>query len=242
MINYMGKFIPNLSEKMAQPRQLTEKKVAWEWNHEHEKSWTELKRLLTAEIVLRFYDPARPIKISSNASHSGLGAVLIQKDEDWQPIKYASCSMTDAQTRYAQIEKELLNITYACERFHQFMSGQAVNVETDHEPLIALLQKPLNDYPLRIQRMMIWLQRYALNVMYTPGKLMYTADTLSRAVDPSERANTKLNDDVKAYVDMITSALPVVDVKMELIKTETNRDDTLKTLSKTIIDGWPNTR
>ena len=82
--------------------------------------------------------------------------------------------MTDAETRYAQIEKELLSITYACERFHQVVSGQDISVETDHNPLIALFQKPLNDCPLRIQR----LQSYSLNVMYTPGKLMYTADTL----------------------------------------------------------------
>lgn len=181
------------------------------------------------------------IKISSDASQSGLGAVLLmQQYDDWQPVAYASRSMTDAETRYAQIEKELLSITYACERFHQFVSGQAISVETDHKPLIALFQKPLNDCPLRIQRMMIRLQRYTLNVMYTPGKLMHTADTLSRGVDPKEPANTKMDDEVEAYVDMITSALPVADGKMELIKSETTKDDTLETLGKTIIDGWPN--
>jgi hypothetical protein len=138
---------------MAPLRQLTEKKTEWEWSHEHEKSWKELKTQLTLEPVLRFYDPVKPIKISSDASQSGLGAVLLQKYDDWQPIAYASRSMTDAETRYAQIEKELLSITYACERFHQFVSGQNISVETDHKPLIALFQKPLNDCPLRIQRM-----------------------------------------------------------------------------------------
>lgn len=85
--------------------------------------------------------------------------------------------------------------------------------------------------------MMIRLQRYTLNVMYTPGKLMYTADTLPRAVDPKEAANTKVDDDVKAYVDMITS---VTDEKMELLKTETSKDETFKTLYKTVIHGWSN--
>ncbi|KAK0143082.1 hypothetical protein N1851_018782 [Merluccius polli] len=72
------------------------------------------------------------------------------------------------------------------------------NVETDHKPLIALFQKPLNDCPCPIQRMMIRLQRYALNVAYSPGRLMYTADTLSRAADPREPANTKMEEDVNA--------------------------------------------
>ena len=101
----------SLSEHMAPLRQLTEKRTEWEWNHEHEKSWRDLKTQLTLEPVLRFYDPAKPIKISPDASQSGLGAVLLQKYEDWQPVAYASRSMRDAETRYAQIEKELLSIT-----------------------------------------------------------------------------------------------------------------------------------
>ena len=76
--------------------------------------------------------------------------------------------------------------------------------------------------------------------MYTPGKLMYTADTLSRAVDPQEPAHTKMSDDVDVYVIMITKALPVADAKMELIRTETTRDETLKGLCKFITEGWPN--
>lgn len=118
MVNYMAKFIPNLSEKMAPLRHFTEKKTEWEWNHEHEEAWNSLKKLLTEEPVQRFYDPSRHIKISSDTSQSGLGAVLLQKYEDsWQPIAYGSRSMIDAETGYAQIEKELHSITYACERF-----------------------------------------------------------------------------------------------------------------------------
>ena len=54
MKNYMGKFIPNLSERMAPLRQLTEKKTEWQWSHEHEKSWRDLKTQLTLEPVLRY--------------------------------------------------------------------------------------------------------------------------------------------------------------------------------------------
>lgn len=148
--------------------------------------------------------------------------------------------MKDAEIRYTQIKKELLSITYACEIFHQFVSGQAITVETNHKPLIALFQKPLNYCPLRIQRMMIRLQRYTLNVIYIPDTLMYTANTLSRAVSPEEPLNTKMDNYVKAYVNMITSALLVADGKMELMRTETSRDDMLEMLCKTILDGCPN--
>lgn len=63
--------------------------------------------------------------------------MLLQKyNEQWVPVAYASRELTQAETRYAQIEKELLAITYACERFHQYVYGRTVNVETDHMPLV----------------------------------------------------------------------------------------------------------
>ena len=71
---------------------------------------------------------------------------------------------------------------------------------------------------------------------------MYTADTLSRAVDPKEPANSTMSDDVDTYVDMITSAMPVADVRMKQIRSETSKDETLKRLRQVIIDGWPNTK
>ncbi|KAL7882928.1 hypothetical protein SRHO_G00005860 [Serrasalmus rhombeus] len=212
MINYMGKFIPNLSEKIAPLRWLTEKKNEWDWNQEQEKAWQQLRRVLTEEPVLRFYDPARPMKISSDASMTGLGAVLLQKyDKDWQPVTYASRSMTGAETRYAQIEKELLSITFACERFHQFIAGQT--------------------------RLMIKLQRYTLNVSYIPGKFMYTADTLSRAVDLKAPSSHTTAEEVQVYVSMVTLSLPVVDAKMQLNREETEKDQILKQLKLVILTG-----
>uniref|UniRef100_A0A3B4HBD3 Reverse transcriptase/retrotransposon-derived protein RNase H-like domain-containing protein n=1 Tax=Pundamilia nyererei TaxID=303518 RepID=A0A3B4HBD3_9CICH len=114
--------IENMPRPQCKKDVQSEKRIEWEWNHEHEKAWRDLKDLLTKEPVLKFYDPMRPIKISSDASQSGLGAVLLQKYDEWQPVAYASRSMTDAETRYAQIEKELLSITAAAEMKLQLKS------------------------------------------------------------------------------------------------------------------------
>ena len=179
MVNYQSMFIPELSSKSAPLRSLLDKKNEWTWEEAQETAWSQLKEALTEQPVLHFYDCKLPTKISADASKDGLGAVLLQQhDQDWCPVAYASRSMTDAETRYAQIEKELLAITYACERFHQYILGQQVEVETDHKPLIPLFTKPLCDCPLRIQRLMIRVQRYDLKVSYTPGKYMFTADAL----------------------------------------------------------------
>lgn len=243
MINYQGKFIPDLSTRSAPLRVLLDKKTEWMWEDAQEKAWSELKEALMEKPVLHFYDSTKPTKISADASKNGLGAVLLQQhDDNWHPIAYASRSMTDAETRYAQIEKELLAITYGCERFHQYVYGQVIEVETDHKPLIPLFVKPLCDCPLRIQRLLIRVQRYDLRVSYTPGKFMYTADTLSRAVDPHAEPNQKTEEDIKVYVDSVIESLPVTSNRMTQFVEETKKDDTMQQLVHIIRNGWPAAR
>ena len=88
------------------------------------------------------------------------GAGLLQHHgEEGKPVAYAARSMLDAETRYAQIEKELLSIVFAFERFHQFIFGAKVQAETDHKPSIALFQKPLTVCPIRVQRMLLRLEK-----------------------------------------------------------------------------------
>ncbi|XP_038139714.1 uncharacterized protein LOC119782701 [Cyprinodon tularosa] len=190
-----------------------------------------------------FYDPERSTRISADASQFGLGAVLLQQhDGQWLPVAYASRALTSAESRYAQIEKELLASLYACERFHQYVYGQAFEVETDHKPLVSIMSKPLNDCPLRIQRMLIRLHKYDVHMLYTQGKYMYTADTLSRAVDKEESADSEKSAEIQAYVDMVVSSLPITGDRTEQIRRETSADEVLKELKITIQKGWPENR
>ncbi|PIK49754.1 hypothetical protein BSL78_13379 [Apostichopus japonicus] len=113
-------------------------------------AWNSIKEILAKEPVLAYYDSKKEIKIAADASQSGLGSVVLQLyGQDWKPVAYASRSMTSAETNYAQIEKELLALTFACERFHQYIFGRTASVDTDHKPLIPLFLKPLNECPMR---------------------------------------------------------------------------------------------
>ncbi|XP_048255270.1 uncharacterized protein K02A2.6-like [Haliotis rufescens] len=241
MVNYLGRYIQDLSTKSAPLRQLLEKDSHWSWSHEQDKSWEELRNLISQRPVLQFYDTKKPIKVSTDASKHGLGAILLQQHEDaWMPVAYASRAMTTAETHYAQIEKEALAMCFGAERFHQYVYGRKFLAETDHKPLIPIFKKALNDCPPRIQRFRLRMQKYDMEVMYTPGREMYAADTLSRNF-PSDQSPTSTTEaDVQMYVDSILSTVQVSTDRFAQIRAESIIDPEMTALKAIILTGWPN--
>ena len=209
-------------------------------------AFEELKKDISTEPVLKFYNPRKPICLLTDASKDGLGAVILQQDEEdeakWKPIAFTSRSLTACEERYAQIEKELLAIVFGSERFHQFIYGTTVQAETDHKPLISLFKKPLNDCPLQVQRLLLRVQRYDLDVTYTPRKMLVIVDTLSRAPDKStgDMGDTEtIDDSIQACVNMIVKTMPVSDEQLQSIRAATQRDEQLTTVKQLILNGWP---
>ena len=97
----------------------------WAWGSVQERAFKELRRELSSPAVLAQYCPNRDTKVAADASSFGLGGVLSQKQPsgDWRPVAFISRSMTEAERRYAQIEKEALALTWACERFQSYLVG-----------------------------------------------------------------------------------------------------------------------
>lgn len=90
--------------------------------------------------------------------------------------------LTSTEQRYAQVEKEALALTWACERFSDFIIGLHFELETDHKPLVSLLGgQALDSLPPRIQRFRMGLMRYRYTIMHVPEKSLTTADMLSQA-------------------------------------------------------------
>ena len=168
-VNYLGKFIPNLATVTEPFRVLLRKDIEFQWSHEQDKALQEIKSILTKDggPVLRFFDVQKPVTISCDASPTGLGGVLLQ---DQRPVAYASRSLTDAESSYAQIEKELLAVQFSLERFNQYTYGKRVTIESDHKPLEAIVKKALASAPPRLQRILLRMQKYDYTLEYKPGK------------------------------------------------------------------------
>ena len=180
MSQYLSKFLPCLSDITKPLRDLTHQDSEWIWDEPQQFAFECLKQAVSATPVLRYYNRKEDVTIQCDASQHGLGVALLQGG---QPV---SRTLTDKEVNYAQIEAgELLVIVFACEKFDAYIYGcDCVRVQTDHKPLESISRKELCTAPKRLQRMLLRLEKYSLDVTYLKGGKMLVADTLSCAYLP----------------------------------------------------------
>ena len=138
MITYCAKFIPNFTEITYPLRTLIKQRVTWRWTKIHQAAFDQLKSLLTSSETLAYYNPGAKTEIITDASPVGLGAMIAQQQPDgsFQPVCYASRTLTEVEQRYSQIERESLAILFSVERFRLYLYGITFIVKTDHKPLV----------------------------------------------------------------------------------------------------------
>lgn len=234
LVNYVGKFIPNLATITEPLRRLTRKEVQFSWGKEQEQAFQSLKEQMTKETSLGYYNVNDRTQIVADASPVGLGAVLLQfKGSDPRVISYASRSLTKTEQKYAQTEKEALALVYAMERFHYYIFGREVELVTDHKALEVIFS-PKAKPCARIERWVLRLQSYRYKVIYKPGK-SNIADPLSRLAQSPNYAENVLNiSDV--YVDWITNHAEPKAIKLEEISSESAKDAVIQAV-KIAIDS-----
>lgn len=175
--------------------------------------------------VLVYYDDSKPLTLTVDSSSKGLGAAIVQEGK---PIAYASSALTTTQKNYSQIEKETLAIVFGCKKFHQYIYGRKVTVESDHKPLSSIHKKSMHEMPARLQRFFLELQKYDIEIVYKPGKEMFLADTLSRAY--LEETNENLVEEILVNEVDLLSYLAVSPQKYKDIQKATASDPELMTL------------
>lgn len=233
MLKFFAKYIPNLSQLTSKLRELTKKDSMFSWTKEHELELQSLKLLVTKAPVLKIFDPNLPIVVQCDASSEGLGCCLLQSGH---AVSFASRCLSKSEKRWAQIEKELAAIVFAFEKFHNFLYGFEVTVQTDHKPLIPIFSKHLDNVSARLQRMLLKLLKYKINVTYLPGKDMVIADTLSRSYikDPVED-----DPDMEYVVHALCNNIPMSEEKKMIFKKEINSDPCLSQVKEFCRTFWP---
>ena len=235
MINYLAPHIPNMASICKPLRDLLKVDVHFQWDLPAQTAIQQIKNILSSEPVLQFFNPAVSSVIQADASQHGLGACLLQQGK---PVAYASRSLSSCECNYAQIEKELLAIVFACGKFHQYIYGFPTRVQTDHKPLEVIFKKPLHQVSPRLQRMLLRLQKYDLAIRYVKGKHLYVADTLSRA-HQHDAVEDIDSEEIQLAMHSLINDLPITEGRLADIQQATNDDPQLQRLRKLIEQGWP---
>ena len=243
MANQLSKFVPKLADLTKPMRDLLSKRNHWAWGEPQQRSFTQVQDALTKSPVLASFDPNLETIVSADASSFGLGAVPLkkQKSGEIRPVAYISRAMTPTEQRYAQTEKESLALTWACERFQDYLVGLQFHAETDHKPLVSLFgRKLLHELPLRVQRFRMRLMRFNFTTSHFPGKYLSTADTLSRAPISNTTPRDELtSEDVDAYIQMAVQSLPATESRLESVRLHQESDSVCKQVVSYCLNGWP---
>ncbi|KAK7099413.1 hypothetical protein V1264_003555 [Littorina saxatilis] len=182
LISFYRRYVPSFASIVSPLVELTKKnqpnKVRW--SKECQMAFDRVKEILSSEPLVRLPDFSRPFTVRSDASSTGIGAALMQPDDDdvLHPVLYASRKLLERETRYSTVERECLALVWAVDKFHRYLFGSHFFVETDHRPLTYLRQsKTANG---RLLRWALSLQEYSFTVVPIPGVRNFEADVLSR--------------------------------------------------------------
>lgn len=238
MLNYYGKFIPNLSTILHPLHALLKKEVSWNWNPDCERAFNEAKSVLLSDCVLAHYEEGRPLVLSVDSSAYGLGGVLAHRypDGSERPVSCVSRTLNAAEANYSQLDKEALAIFYGVTKHHQYLFGRKFVLKTDHQPLTYIFGKKggiPQTAASRLQRWAVRLAAYDFTVEFVRSAENGPADALSRLPLPREGHCTDYS---ATYVNIVEESYPI---SFKQIAIETQKDKVLSRIYGYVKYGWP---
>ncbi|UYV77366.1 K02A2.6-like [Cordylochernes scorpioides] len=238
MLMYYARFIKDTSSILSPFYQLLKKNCPWKWTNKHRVLFNKCKSLLTDELVLAHYDPAKELVLACDASSYGLGVVLSHRYKKQEsPIAFASRTLTEAEKHYSQLEKEALSIVYGCEKFRQYLLGRSFVLVTDNRPLMHLFS-PHKPIPLcaasRIKRWSLKLGAFHYSVEFRKMEDHGNADALSRLPLKANEGGSYDDDQI-----LLLRKMNEVPFSFQDVAFETKRDKTLAIVLRNVReDTW----
>ena len=263
LANQLAEFSPDIASAAAPLRPLMSPKRSFVWTADHDEAFLKVKEALSSPPVLASFDPALPTVLQTDASRLyGLGYVLLQDHGagQFRLIQCGSRFLTDAETRYATIELELLAVVWAMAKCKFYLTGlQHFSLVTDHRPLVPIL----NNYSLdaienpRLQRLKEKISAFIFTATWRPGKQLCIPDALSRSpVSKPMREDNVLDAETSFSVRSITlraveslvpdtnrgASGPPRDVALDDLRQAAREDPAYSELLQCVRTGFPSDR
>ena len=190
---------------------------------------------------MAYFNPQSATEVVVDASPVGLGAMLVQYNDnnEMSVIALASKSLTPVEQRYSQIEREALGATWGVLHFHLYLFGNSFKIVTDHKPLVPLFNNPHSKPTTRIERWLLKLQQYEFIMEYKPGK-DNPSDFMSRHPRKITDNLTQLTEEHVNFV--VTNATPN-SISLDEIKEATQQDPVLQLAMEALMtNNWHNAK
>lgn len=224
-INFYHEYIPKSSILLDPIHKLLRKNEKFIWSEECEKAFTNIKKLLCSQPVLEIFDKELPIRIYTDASIEGIGAIFkqVQNNGKEKPVAYFSKKLNESQKRKKAIYLECLAIKEAVKYWQHWLIGRKFTVFSDHKPLENLNIKARTDEELG--DLTFYLSQYNFDIKYIPGKDNSEADSLSRnpVLEPLENTEEILE---------ILNLIQIKEIKTDQKENETLQKSKAKLLEK----------
>lgn len=238
LIQFNGHFIPDLATRTEPLRKMI-RGEAQSFGEEQRKAFDDLRLELVKNVrQLGFFDPNDETEVYADASPVGLGAVLIQKRGGRSRIiAFASKSLTEAERRYPQTQREALAAVWAVERFYFYLFGMEFTLLTDHKTLEYIFQGKHQSNKRACTRAEGWalrLQPYYYKIKHIPG-VENIADILSRLC---EGVDEPFDEESEHFLCAVEEIIPAMTKKV--IQERTLVDDELQAVVKALeTNEWP---
>ena len=198
--------------------------------------------MLTAPTLLVHFDESKPLMLACDASLYGIGAVLshVIDDHSDKPIAYASRSLSTAECKYLQLDKEALAILFGVSKFHHYLYGRHFIIYSDHKPLMHIFNQSKavpSMASARLQRWALTLSGYHNSIKYRKGSHMCNADALSRLPLPECPTTVPMPPETIALLEQLAS----VPLTVAQIRNMTDQDPVLAKVKHYTQNGWPAT-
>eukprot|EP00117_Sycon_ciliatum_P016490 scpid42895/ scgid2937/ Retrovirus-related Pol polyprotein from transposon gypsy; Reverse transcriptase; Endonuclease len=240
LVTYYQRFLPDMATVLSPITALLQKNQPFQWTAECQDAFVRIKQLVASDQVLMHYNASLPLRLATDASPYGLGAVLshVLPDGEERPVAFASRKLSATEQRYSQIDKEALGIVWRVKKFHNYVYGRHFELLTDHQPLVSIFS-PSKGLPVmtaaRLQRYAMFLAGHQYTILYRRTQDHCNADGLSRL--PVGAPTRDAGDDaVEVFYTSLTDPLPVT---ARQIRDSTRRDPLLSEVLRYVETGWP---
>ena len=195
-----------MSERTDRLRKLLKKNTEWRWETEQQNDFETIKKMLTKEPALAHYAKDRDNIVATDASKTGLGITLSQRQADGElkPIAFGSRFLNDSEKNYSIGELELLAVVWGLEKFRFYLYGKKVCLYTDHQALEPLIKRNRcnKQYSARLTRWLDRLAHFDISIQHIAGGNLKFTDFLSR--NPVEGAATENVYDEQYVINILT--------------------------------------